>query len=94
MGLLGTVAKTAVVSGTATATRNSINRRQADKNVSAYAHAQQQVPRQQVAYTQQAAPPGPQDDTVSQLERLGQLKAQGVLTDEEFQTQKAKILGT
>ena len=96
MGLLGTVAKTAVVSGTATATRNAINRRQADKNVAAYSQAQQQVPRQQVVYTPPAAaaPPAPQDDTVSQLERLGALRDQGVLTDEEFQAQKAKILGS
>jgi hypothetical protein len=96
MGLLGTMAKTAVVSGTATATRSAINRRQADKNVAAYSHAQQQVQGQQVQYTQPAAaaPPGPQVDTVSQLERLGALRDQGVLTDEEFQAQKAKILGS
>jgi hypothetical protein len=99
MGLLGTVAKTAVVSGTASATRNAVNRRQADKNVRAYSEAEQQVQGQQVAYAppQQAAPEPAapsQDDTISQLERLGALKDQGVLTEEEFQAQKAKILGT
>jgi hypothetical protein len=40
------------------------------------------------------AAPAPQEDTISQLERLGDLKDQGVLTEEEFQAQKAKILGT
>ncbi len=54
----------------------------------------------QAAYQQPAAvappPPAPvpQEDTISQLERLGALKDQGVLTEEEFQAQKAKILGT
>ena len=99
MGLLGTMAKTAVVSGTATATRSAINRRQADKNVAAYSHAQQQVQGQQVQYAQPApaaAAPAPaaQDDTISQLERLGKLKDQGVLTEQEFEDQKAKILGS
>jgi hypothetical protein len=103
MGLLGTMAKTAVVSGTATATRSAINRRQANKNVAAYSHAEQQVQGQPVQYAQRApaatAPaPAPatagQDDTISQLERLGKLKDQGVLTEQEFEDQKAKILGT
>jgi hypothetical protein len=95
MGLLGSIAKTAVVSGTATVTRNAVNRRQADKNVKAYAHAQQEVQGEQVTYAQpQQAAPDPQEDTIAQLERLGALKDQGVLTEEEFQTQKAKILGT
>jgi len=94
MGLLGTVAKTAVVSGTASVTRNAVNRRQAEKNVRAYSEANQEVRGEQVAYAkpQQAAPP-PQQDLVSQLERLGALRDQGVLTEEEFQAQKAKILG-
>ena len=94
MGLLGSIAKTAVVSGTATVTRNAVNRKQADKNVRAYSEAQQEVRGEQVTYTKprQAAPS--QEDTIAQLERLGALKDQGVLTEEEFQAQKAKILGT
>jgi hypothetical protein len=40
-----------------------------------------------------AAPSGPSDETLAQLEKLGQLKEQGVLTDEEFQEQKHKLLG-
>jgi hypothetical protein len=46
---------------------------------------------------QQAPPPpaaaGPTDETLAQLEKLGQLKQQGILTEEEFQSQKRKLLG-
>jgi hypothetical protein len=97
------MARTAVIAGTATATSNAVNRRMAAKNVEAYGNAQQQYQQQ----TMQPAPavavgagpsPGvivePQggDDMLAQLERLGQLKAQGILTEEEFAAQKAKIL--
>jgi len=97
-GLLRGMAKTAVVAGTAQATRNVVNRHAAKRNVAAYTEAQQEVQGQQVVYAQpQQAAPAPaspsQEDTISQLERLGALKDQGVLTDEEFQAQKAKILG-
>ena len=96
MGLLAGMAKTAVVAGTAQATRNAVNRRQADKNVQAYSQATQQVQGRQVVYAQppQQAAPAPHQDVVSQLERLGALRDQGVLTEEEFQAQKAKLLGT
>jgi hypothetical protein len=92
------MARTAAVVGTATATRNAVNRRQADKNVQAYAQAEQ------AAYSQMAPPPQEQyvepqaalppvgDDLITQLERLGALKAQGLLTEEEFAAQKAKLL--
>lgn len=101
-GLVRGMARTAAVVGTATATRNAVNRRQADKNMAAYQHAvdSTQPAQQQVVY---AAPPpqeyipaqapAAQDDTITQLERLGALKAQGLLTDEEFNAQKAKLLG-
>lgn len=97
-GLVRGMARTAAVVGTATATRNAVNRRQADKNVAAYSHAMQQQapPPQQYAPPPQEyyeAPPPSQDDTIAQLERLGALKAQGLLTEEEFAAQKAKILG-
>lgn len=102
-GLVRGMARTAAVVGTATATRNAVNRRQADKNMAAYseaaaANAPQPAP-QQVVY---AAPPpeyipaqspAVQDDVITQLERLGALKAQGLLTEEEFAAQKAKLLG-
>ena len=100
------VARTAVIAGTATATSNAVNRRMAQKNVEAYGNAQQQYQQetQQPAPAMAVAsgpapgvmvPPdmGGTDDVIAQLERLGQLKAQGILTEEEFAAQKAKILG-
>ena len=86
-GLVRGIARTAVIAGTATATSNAVNRRQASRNAAAYQQAEAQV--------QQAAPPPPAPagaDPLEQLERLGQLKAQGILTEEEFAAQKAKIL--
>jgi hypothetical protein len=108
------MARTAAVVGTATATRNAVNRRQADKNVKAYSNAMNEAyPQQQPQYVMQssgaqpqyvveaqpmeALPPmeaPPQEDVITQLERLGALKAQGILTEEEFAVQKAKLLGT
>ena len=100
-GLLRGIARTAVVAGTAQATRNAVNRHAAKKNMEAYQEAAEDVQGEQVVYAQQPqqVAPAPQavpapDDTVSQLERLGNLKAQGILTEEEFQAQKAKILGS
>lgn len=93
-GLVRGMARTAAVVGTATATRNAVNRHAAKKNAQAYSDAVQDVQTQPVAAAPppQAAPS--QDDVVDQLERLGALKAQGLLTEEEFAAQKAKILGT
>ena len=42
---------------------------------------------------QAAATQPPAGDVVPQLERLARLRESGVLTEEEFQTQKAKLLG-
>ena len=101
-GLMRGMARTAAVVGTATATRNAVNRRQADKNAAAYAQAAntanaQMTPPPQAAPPPQeiyaAAPAAPVEDPITQLERLGALKAQGLLTEEEFNAQKAKILG-
>lgn len=94
-GLVRGMARTAAVVGTATATRNAVNRRQADKNVAAYSNAMQQAAPPPAA-TYSAPPPvapAPEDDVITQLERLGALHAQGILTDEEFAAQKAKLLG-
>ena len=98
MGLIGGMVKTAAVAGTAQATRNAVNRHAAKKNVAAYEDAErayyQNAQPVQVAAPPPQAAPAPQQDVVSQLERLGALRDQGVLTEEEFQAQKAKILGT
>ena len=103
-GLVRGMARTAAVVGTATATRNAVNRHQADKNAKAYAQAtntyvqETQPPPQQVVYAappeEQYAPPAPspEEEMIAQLERLGALKAQGLLTDEEFAAAKAKLL--
>ena len=101
-GLVRGMARTAAVVGTATATRNAVNRRQADKNMAAYSQAAANnapPPQQQVVYAAPppevipAQPPAAPEDPITQLERLGALKAQGVLTEEEFAAQKAKLLG-
>ncbi len=99
-GLVGTVARTAVIAGTASATAGAVNRRQqgkADEKAQAQAYEQQQ---QQMAYQQQmaaaapVAPPQPAEDpTMAKLKELGELHSQGILTDEEFAAAKAKALG-
>jgi hypothetical protein len=102
-GLLRGMARTAVVAGTATAVSNRVSRRQANKwaeqggyvpgpgRTAAYVEPQQQEP-------QYAPPPAPAAapaaDPVEQLKELAELKNQGILTDEEFAAQKAKILGS
>ena len=98
MGLLGGMARTAVVAGTATAVSNRVSRRQAGRwaQQDQQQYAAQQYEQQQ-AYApppQQYAPP-PQDsaeDDLAQLQKLGELRASGVLTEEEFAVEKAKIL--
>jgi hypothetical protein len=102
-GLLRGMARTAAVVGTATATRNAINRRQAEKNAMAYSQAMNDVYGAQPQVVQSAPPPPAeptpaasaataQTDPVSQLERLAALRDKGVLTEQEFQTEKAKVL--
>jgi len=99
MGLIGGMARTAVVAGTATAVSNRVSRRQAGRWA-----AQDAPPQQQQAYEQQpyppqayAAPAPVQDDSstedlIAALEKLGRLRDSGVLTDAEFEAQKAKLL--
>lgn len=65
----------------------------------AYQQTQQQQPQYAPPPQQYAAPPPPpapaasQSDVIEQLKQLGELKAQGILTEEEFAAQKAKLLG-
>ena len=100
-GLLRGVARTAVVAGTATAVSGRVQRRQAAKY--ADRDAELAATRDQAyeqAYEEKSAPaqpaaapaPAPAPDMLEQLKTLGELKAQGVLTEEEFNTQKARIL--
>jgi Short C-terminal domain len=92
-GLLRGVARTAVVAGTATAVSNRVSRRQANRW-----SAQEEQQYQQQQQQQYAPPPppaaAPATDVVTQLKELADLKAQGILTDAEFEAQKAKILAS
>jgi putative oligomerization/nucleic acid binding protein len=107
MGLIGGMARTAVVAGTATAVSNRVSRRQANRwaekdqqQADAQAYEEQQAYAQQAPPPQQAYAPPPQPaapsqaDVINQLQQLGELKSAGVLTEEEFAAQKAKILGS
>lgn len=90
MGLIGGIARVAVASGTWTAVSNRVSRRQANR----WAQQDDAQYSQQPAQTQAAvAPEGAGRDSIAQLKDLADLKAQGVLTEEEFAAQKARILG-
>jgi hypothetical protein len=92
-GLIRGVARTAVVAGTATAVSNRVSRRQA-RRWGAEEPAYEEPPQQQYAPPPQQYAPAPEaPDPIEQLKELAALKDQGILTDEEFASEKAKILG-
>jgi Short C-terminal domain len=92
-GLLRGVARTAVVAGTATAVSNRVSRRQANRW--GYADQGYAEPEPQPAPAPAPAPAAqPAADPIAQLTQLAALKDQGILTEEEFAAQKAKILGS
>ena len=93
-GLLRGVARTAAVAGTATAVSNRVSRRQAQRwgqqDAAAYGEPEP-------TYAAPAPPPAaapPAADPIEQLKELAALKQQGILTEEEFAAQKARILGS
>jgi parvulin-like peptidyl-prolyl isomerase len=100
------MARTAVVAGTATAVSNRVSRRQAGRwaaqDQQQYEHEQYQQQQAQQQYAPPPPPPPPpppaapaaadSSDLLAQLEKLGQLKTAGILTDAEFEAQKAKLL--
>jgi Short C-terminal domain len=107
-GLVGTMARTAVVAGTATAVVGGVSGHQQAK---AQAGAEQQAAQQaafesqaevaqlqaqmnqmQAAQAPAAAPSGGGADMMEELKSLGELHASGVLSDDEFAAAKAKIL--
>ena len=93
-GLLRGVARTAVIAGTATSVSNRVSKRQGERWA---AQEQQQYAQQQAAAPPPPAPAAPAtggSSTIEQLKELGELKAQGILTEEEFAAQKAKLLGS
>ncbi|HEU4706224.1 MAG TPA: SHOCT domain-containing protein [Solirubrobacterales bacterium] len=87
-GLLRGMARTAVVAGTATAVSNRVSRRQGER----WAEQEQQAAIQAQAAPAPAPAQGGGSSVIDQLKELGELKAQGILTEEEFAAQKAKIL--
>lgn len=106
-GLIRGVARTAVIAGTASAVNGRVQRRQAEKFADRdaaivaerqQAYAAQQGYGQPQQYAQQAPPPPPPasapsaEDRIAQLERLAGLRDQGILSDEEFAAEKARIL--
>jgi hypothetical protein len=89
-GLVRAAATTAVVAGTAGAVRHRQDQKYARQDQEAY---EQQMAQQQ-AYAAQQAPAAPAaPDYAAELEQLAQLKAQGILTEEEFEAKKKQILG-
>ncbi|WP_406492250.1 SHOCT domain-containing protein [Streptomyces sp. NBC_00846] len=88
-GLLRGVARTAVIAGTATSVSNRVSRRQAGR------WAQQEATRAQPAPAPTAlAPEEEMSNKIAQLKELGDLRSQGVLSDSEFEAQKARILAS
>jgi len=92
-GLLRGMARTAVVAGTATAVSNRVSRRQASRWGAQDAEAYGQQEYAEPAYQEPAPPAAPAADPIEQLKQLAELHSQGVLTDDEFAAQKAKLLG-
>ncbi len=92
MPLLRGIARTAAIAGTATAVSNRVSRRQQNR----WAQQNEQQYAQQPQQPQYAPPqqPPPAPDPIAQLKDLAELKSQGILTQAEFDAQKAKILAS
>ena len=88
-GLVGMAARTAVVAGTATAVSGRVARRQQQK----YADQDAEYVQQVTAAPIEAAAGGAEPDYTAELQKLAELKAAGILTDEEFEAKKRQILG-
>jgi membrane protease subunit (stomatin/prohibitin family) len=84
--VMRTVARTAVIAGTATAVAGGVNRHQQNK----YAEQEAAQAQQPAVAPVEAAPDS--DDMINKLKQLADLKDQGILTEAEFNDQKAKIL--
>ncbi len=90
MPLLRGIARTAAIAGTATAVSNRVSRRQQNR----WAQQEDQQYAQQQPQYAPPQPAAPARDPVAQLKDLADLKSQGILTDAEFEAQKAKILSS
>jgi len=100
-GLLRGVARTAVVAGTATAVSNRVSRRQANKWAAQNPQPEPtyvEAPPQAAPVYQAPPPPAPPAessvDRMAALQQLAQLKEQGILTELEFEQEKARILAS
>ena len=93
-GLVRAAATTAVVAGTAGAVRHRQDQKYARQDQEAYEQQmyKQQMYQQQAAQQAAAAAPA-EPDYAAELEKLAQLKNQGILSDEEFEAKKKQILG-
>lgn len=96
-GLIGMAARTAVVAGTATAVSGNVARRQQERAEAKYEQHEYEVQQEVAAMAPPAAPapaaPAPAgNDMVAELKQLADLKAQGVLSEAEFENAKAKLL--
>lgn len=90
--VMRTVGRTAVIAGTASAVAGRVNRHQQQK----WANQEDVQAQQQAAAPPQpapaAAPAAGSDELITKLKELADLKEQGILTEQEFDAQKAKIL--
>lgn len=86
-GIVGMAARTAVVAGTATAVSGRVARRQQEKAIEAHPEAYGQPA------PQQAAPAASDSDAIAEIQKLAELRDQGILTDEEFTAKKTQLLG-
>lgn len=92
-GLLGTVARTAVVAGTATATANAVSNRQARRAQSTADEQAQQQAMDEPQPAAQTVAGAPGDDLAGKIKQLADLNAAGALSDAEFAAAKSKLLG-
>jgi hypothetical protein len=94
-GLLRGVARTAVIAGTASAVGGRVHHRQEQRwaQQEQQQYEQQQYQQQQAQQAAPAPAAGGEESMIDQLKQLGELKEQGILTEEEFAAQKAKLLG-
>jgi hypothetical protein len=90
-GLIGLAARTAVVAGTATAVSGGIRAHQQKKAQTEFEAAQYEAARYE-SVQQVSASPAPINDLVTELQRLSDLKSQGLLSETEFEAAKAKLL--
>lgn len=93
-GLLGTVARTAVITGTATAVHGAMTGARTSQQQAAADQAAADAQAQQAVASPAAAGPGSGDDVIARIRELGELKQQGLLSDEEFAALKAKLIST